>query len=541
MASFCINETWTNSQVCELLEEAGLDKTKFKEKGIDGVALKLTDEDLKGMGITDAKERLKYLNVIRNKNQHKVINDPIHGTIKLHPLLIRIIDTHQFQRLRNMKQLGGASFVYPGACHTRFEHSIGVAHLAGEFARALKPSATAMDDKDVLCVQIAGLCHDLGHGPFSHLFEEVFVSAKKHEDISIRLFDYLVEENGLKPLMKLYGLKDIDLTFIREMMNPKETYEGRTDDKYFLYEIVSNSTNGVDVDKFDYFARDCHYLGLQNNFDHRRYLEFARVCEADDGKTHICVRDKEVDNVYDIFQTRYRLHKRAYQHKVTKAVQLMIKDAFFEAKDLHIEGTGKKLCEASEDMAAFTKLTDHLFQQILYSDSTDPKLRKAKEILERIMSRDLYECLLETEVTVSPSAPVHDLKEKIKDLKQTLTESLEGEGVKTPEDLEIMVGKYGWKEEDPIKDTYFYSKKEPTKAFKKSQNFKTHPAHIPQSFIRVFIKNKRRGGQRITMNKDSVKRLKEWCKESGFGLQDDDKQQGEPFNMKMLKMSISNK
>uniref|UniRef100_A0A7N8X638 HD domain-containing protein n=1 Tax=Mastacembelus armatus TaxID=205130 RepID=A0A7N8X638_9TELE len=349
----------------------------------------------------------------------QVFNDPIHGHIELHPLLIKIIDTPQFQRLRNIKQLGGAYFVYPGASHNRFEHSLGVAYLAGELVETLsrKQPELKIDDRDILCVQIAGLCHDLGHGPFSHLFDGMFI--KEHEEASVKMFDYLMEDDEVEEEMSEYHLTDQDVTFIKEMIDPKgqtkETdtpdwpHKGRGQEKSFLYEIVSNSTNGVDVDKFDYFARDSHHLGIQNNFDHRRFLEFARVCEVD-GQKHknICSRDKEEWNLIDMFNTRTGLHRRAYQHKVTKIIENMINDAFLKADPfIQIEGSGGKMFKLStaiDDMEAYTKLTDNVFEQILNSSSDG--LGPAREILERIVSRKLYVFLGECKVEMPSTVPV---------------------------------------------------------------------------------------------------------------------------------------
>ncbi|XP_073325855.1 deoxynucleoside triphosphate triphosphohydrolase SAMHD1-like [Pagrus major] len=375
--------------------------------------------------------------------QGKVFNDPIHGHLELHPLLVKIIDTPQFQRLRFIKQLGGAYFVYPGASHNRFEHSIGVAHLAGELVRALRTRQPELGitDEDILCVQIAGLCHDLGHGPFSHLYENLFLL--QHEKASIEMFDYLVKDNKVEEEMKKSGLDPTkDLDFIKEMIyGPLDTevvqdnewpYKGRSEDKSFLYEIVSNKRNGIDVDKFDYFARDCHHLGMKNNFDYHRFFHFARVCEVD-GKKQICVRDKEEGNIYDMFHTRYQLHKSAYQHKVTKIIEAMITDAFVKA-DEHIkiessEGKIFTLSTAIDDMEAYTKLTDRVFEQILFSSSTE--LKEAKQILMRIISRDLY-MFLEEE--------------------------------KKP--TKVITLDYGMKDENPVDRMNFYSKKNPDKADK---------------------------------------------------------------------------
>lgn len=104
----------------------------------------------------------------------KIVLDSVHGTISFENVLFRIVDTEEFQRLRNVRQLETITYLYPSACHSRFEHSIGTCYLAGEFIEHLEKQQPEMmiDRKDVLCVKIAALCHDLGHGPFSHLFEE---------------------------------------------------------------------------------------------------------------------------------------------------------------------------------------------------------------------------------------------------------------------------------------------------------------------------------------------------------------------------------
>ena len=100
------------------------------------------------------------------------IKDPVHGYIEVTPTERAIIDTPQFQRLRRVKQLSAAHLTYPGAEHTRFQHSLGVMHLSGEIARRLQ-DVELIDQEDASKIRIAGLLHDIGHGPFSHLFEEV--------------------------------------------------------------------------------------------------------------------------------------------------------------------------------------------------------------------------------------------------------------------------------------------------------------------------------------------------------------------------------
>jgi HD superfamily phosphohydrolase len=231
------------------------------------------------------------------------VDPEVHGQIHLEPALLAIVDTPYFQRLEDVHQLGFTRTVYRGANHTRFEHSLGVAHLAErqvEVLRRKQGGALGITAKDVLLVKMAGLCHDMGHGPFSHCFE-VFggPGAMEHEEVSLLMLDAALRSRGLaadpdpagldQPLRQVgdgiraatYGLEGPslaaaaagsaadrvittrDLCFVKECilgrpLRGNDDYVGRPWSKEFLYDVVNNRYSGKDVDKDDYFARDAH-------------------------------------------------------------------------------------------------------------------------------------------------------------------------------------------------------------------------------------------------------------------------------------------
>merc|ERR1719394_172337 len=178
------------------------------------------------------------------------------------------MDTQQFDRLRSLKQLGNTHYVFPGAKHSRFEHSLGVMHLSGKFLDTLlhkHPDYASKTDR--LCVMMAGLCHDLGHGPFSHLWESFILESNpeqnwSHEDTSLEMLDFIIEQNNLMPIFREHGLTERDIVFVKELingpLNQEVTYGldnedwpylGRGKDKCFLYEIISNKISSIDVDR----------------------------------------------------------------------------------------------------------------------------------------------------------------------------------------------------------------------------------------------------------------------------------------------------
>ncbi|KAK7309686.1 hypothetical protein RJT34_06615 [Clitoria ternatea] len=309
----------------------------------------------------------------------KHIRDNVHGNIFLEPIFLKFVDTEQFQRLRDLKQLGLSHMVYPGAVHSRFEHSLGVYWLAGKAIDVIKKfqgPELGVEHSDVLAVKLAGLLHDVGHGPFSHTFERGFLpqvlngSTWSHEEMSVKMIDYIVDQHNIDMDAEL-------LKKVKEMITSSSKSSSQRKNQ-FLYDIVANGRNGIDVDKFDYIVRDSRACGLGCNFQPERLMETMQVVDDE-----ICYRAKDYLTIHKLFTTRADLHRTVYTHAKVKAVELMAIDALVKANPyLHIASS---IHQPSE----FWKLDDSILRTI--ETSSHQELKESRDLILRIRRRDLYQ------------------------------------------------------------------------------------------------------------------------------------------------------
>ncbi|KAF3786450.1 Deoxynucleoside triphosphate triphosphohydrolase SAMHD1-like protein [Nymphaea thermarum] len=350
-----------------------------------------------------------------DRRHTKYVHDNVHGNIHLDPLSLAFIDTEQFQRLRDLKQLGLTYLVYPGAVHSRFEHSLGVYWLSGQalnrlqYFQATDPfifmfQGPELDihQSDIMAVKLAGLLHDVGHGPFSHLFDRAFLPVvlkgsewfsriltsqfvRSHEQMSAEMIDFMVDEHNIDIDPNLQRrVKEMILASCNTMVT------NGLKEKQYLYDIVANGRNGIDVDKsvekFDYIARDCRACGIGCNFQYERLMDSMRVIGDE-----ICYRAKEYRiemiwtdlTIQRLFSTRADLFRTVYTHAKVKALELMFVDALLLA-DKHLG-----ISSSIHNPADYWKLDDTIMKRI----ETDPdeELRPSRELILRMRRRDLYQ------------------------------------------------------------------------------------------------------------------------------------------------------
>ncbi|WNY27891.1 hypothetical protein MmiEs2_00690 [Methanimicrococcus stummii] len=290
-----------------------------------------------------------------------VILDPIHGYIEFDSLKSSLFDTPQMQRLRRIKQLGFSNLVYPGANHTRFEHSMGAMHLASLFLKIQREDGnqiSAVSDYDGLDeIVVAALLHDIGHGPFSHATEKLIeqYTRKSHDDVR-----HILSESEVGDILKENGFKPSRIA---------EHIAGKTP----VSQILSSE---IDVDKMDYLARDMHYTGVTSgSVDYMRLLNHLEYFES-----KLVLDSGAIRAAEGLLVSRYWMNVSVYYHHVSRISETMCSRACAYLLE-------NKIVRPHE----FSRLDDMGLTAIMRADEGF-----AGEISSRLDNRNLYKRALYT-------------------------------------------------------------------------------------------------------------------------------------------------
>jgi hypothetical protein len=242
-------------------------------------------------------------------NDVKIINDPVFGFIRIpRGLLYNIVQHPLFQRLNRINQLGLASVVYPGARHTRFQHSLGAFHLMSEAILNLQQKGNFIFDSEAEAVEAAILMHDIGHGPFSHVLEGTLLHGISHEDISLMMMEEINHS--------LNGQLNLAISIF------KGEYP-----KNFLHQLISSQ---LDMDRLDYLRRDSFYTGVtEGNIGSARIIKMLNV--IDDS---LVVEQKGIYSLENYLTTRRLMYWQVYLHRTCVAYEKVLVNMLTRAKDL---------------------------------------------------------------------------------------------------------------------------------------------------------------------------------------------------------------
>ena len=302
------------------------------------------------------------------KKKYLDIIDPIHDFIRVFDSELQIIDNPIFQRLRRIRQLTGAHLTYPSAQHSRFEHSLGVMHIAARAGNTLHEKGI-LDLDQIDNLRIAALLHDIGHGPFSHLFEEALQQKKKisHENIGRDI----IIKTEIGDILSKAGF---DKKFITKLAFGGSKFQ-------FMNEMLSGS---LSADLMDYLPRDGYFTGAEHaKIDHKRITQSLDVY-----KNKLALEKSALYSFESMMHSRYQMFKAVYFHKTVRAAEVMLLES--------IKLADSELGFTSLNLDDYVKLTDdYVVSQLISLTGTTSELKKAKKIAQNYQNRDLLKCVYE--------------------------------------------------------------------------------------------------------------------------------------------------
>ena len=294
-----------------------------------------------------------------------VIKDPVHGYVYITENEKEIIDTYPMQRLRRLRQLAGSEYVYPGANHTRFEHCVGVMYLAGKVTE--NPNLSRIiSDEEADTIRLSGLLHDVGHGPFSHVFEQLLIRdlEKTHEDIT----SWIIAESEINDKITQAGFNpdEVSKLAVGKLHKPE---------KAFWDQIISS---GVDVDKQDFIVRDTYHTGAEYGF-----IDVFRLIHAIDVLGEDLAVELGALSALEAFMiARIESFKSIYFHRVGRAGQIMLAMAMEKANE-------------ELGLTAFKTPEEYLAMDDYTVWSALKKCEKSKPIIDDLERRRILKCAYE--------------------------------------------------------------------------------------------------------------------------------------------------
>ena len=272
-------------------------------------------------------------------SQAKTVHDPVHGSVKVDGLFLELLNRHEMQRLRGVKQLGFANLVFPGANHTRFEHCLGAYHLGGRMAGAI-----SLSEEDAMAVRTAGLLHDICHAPYSHTLESIMeeVTGQDHMELARNLVFGKIKTcrdrdrdlfDGEDPMADIIEAQGVDPQMVCDLIAYPETTEresramdllgGRSDhfpSKDYIHQIIHGP---VDCDQMDYLMRDAHYTGVvMGNIDIDRLLTTMRVVND-----RLCISRSGAPAAEGLMVSRSLMFSSVYFHPTVRVLNRMVTKA----------------------------------------------------------------------------------------------------------------------------------------------------------------------------------------------------------------------
>ena len=256
---------------------------------------------------------------LKRLDETKVLKDPVHSYIHIHYEVIwNCLDSKEFQRLRRIRQLGGDFQVYPTAEHSRFSHSLGVYEIVRRMVTEVKSLCVELTEYDKVCVMLAGLLHDVGHGPFSHAFEHI--TNHSHEEYTAKIILGNTELNAILRAVSEKLPQDI-VSIIQH-----------THENDILNQIVSGQ---LDADRMDYLLRDSYFTATSyGQFDLERILRTMRVRKTNEGRKVIVVKYTGIHSVEDYIMARYQMYWQVYYHPVARSYEAVFIQLFNRLKDI---------------------------------------------------------------------------------------------------------------------------------------------------------------------------------------------------------------